>query len=269
VSISAQEDTPPALALREEVVARGVAEYRLGYDNGWSTVDLLDANKAVVARVATRRDIGGAQFVSFERYAEHFTIVFDAAKGISELREPGGFSYTMKFDARTRRFEPEPGAAERFAAHYDAIALAVESIDDLRSRRDALIQEGAKRRLRPGTRLMIQDPGGSLCPFMANCVFYMWNGSWWDMNSYWDWDTSGGGAGPNPLACNGYTVVGESFGDLMRSQACHYATNDANVKCWNQYCIGCCRLQPCDAICTTGDYLCVMATVVGQACGRP
>lgn len=45
-----------------------------------------------------------------------------------------------------------------------------------------------------------------------------------------------------------------------KSMACQCATNDTNVLCSNQWCIGCCKLYDCDCICLAGDY--------GCECGR-
>lgn len=58
---------------------------------------------------------------------------------------------------------------------------------------------------------------------------------------------------------NDYTVRGEG-GGAARSLACQNAINDANTKCTNQWCWGCCGWigQPdiCDCACAIGDYLC-------------
>jgi len=61
--------------------------------------------------------------------------------------------------------------------------------------------------------------------------------------------------------CYGVKVRGDCY-KTTRSEACRCATNRANVKCWNQWCIGCCEFvgPDCDCACLIEDYFC--------ACGR-
>ncbi len=62
-----------------------------------------------------------------------------------------------------------------------------------------------------------------------------------------------------------------SRGDAVhttRSGCCYAATNDVNVRCWNQWCIGCCQLGDCDAACLIEDYFCVCGRS-GRECGGP
>jgi hypothetical protein len=63
-----------------------------------------------------------------------------------------------------------------------------------------------------------------------------------------------------PCSSGSNYVRGTSGISTYRSLACEYATNDANGKCTNSYCIGCCRLLSCDCACIVGDYVC--------SCGR-
>ncbi len=65
----------------------------------------------------------------------------------------------------------------------------------------------------------------------------------------------GPGGGDGTAACNGGSFRGWGMGSA-RSFACASATNDANIQCWNRYCIGCCRFAECDAVCALGDYGC-------------
>jgi hypothetical protein len=64
--------------------------------------------------------------------------------------------------------------------------------------------------------------------------------------------------------CSGPQVWGSWAAD-WRSIACSKARNDANVQCWNQYCVGCCQLDECNAVCLVGDAVCY-AGVVGTSC---
>src|SRR4051794_11079383 len=262
-------DTPRVR--RDKVTVTGATQYHLGYENGWATIDLLDRHSAKVARVQTRQDVDGTQLISLAKGDENFLIVFDPGKGDVELRDSDGVTYSKHFDQKTRNFISSPGASERFDLHYNAIALAIETIDDLRTQKETIVSEGASPTKRHVTTLMIDEtPGDSNCPPYADCDLNVyWNtldGSAWFMDGYWFW---GGSGTPQQPKCFGPTVVGDSEGNLMRSVACAKAANDANTKCWNQYCTGCCRLLECDYWCAAGTYLCTLATVVGQACSAP
>jgi hypothetical protein len=255
---------------RDKVISQGVAEYNLEYQDGWATINLLDERRNSVGRVETRQDLDGSQLISVERGGETFLIVFNASTGKVELRERDA-TYVATFDRQAKIFVSDPGVLERFEMHRDAIALAIETIDDVRTQRDAILSEkvgDSKRRVKS---LMAIEPGGG-CPAYADCDpnmwwYYNWDGSGWDMGgSGWLWNGAGFNGQPS---CGGPTVVGDSEGNLMRAIACQKATDDANTKCWNSYCTGCCRLLTCDVWCVTGNYMCVMATVVGQACSAP
>lgn len=67
--------------------------------------------------------------------------------------------------------------------------------------------------------------------------------------------------------CTGPWNRGDAVADT-RSWCCYQATNEVNVKCWNQWCIGCCQLLECDAACLIGDYICVCGRS-GRECGGP
>jgi hypothetical protein len=78
---------------------------------------------------------------------------------------------------------------------------------------------------------------------------------------------TGGGVGEPTWSCSGGYVRGEAFFSASRSEICDAAQLDAQSKCWNRYCVGCCKTWNCDAYCLVGDYLCTNAGVTGQACG--
>lgn len=54
----------------------------------------------------------------------------------------------------------------------------------------------------------------------------------------------------------------------VASACCEAARREAGSKCWNDWCVGCCKLWPCDAACAVGDYFCVCG-VTGQSCTPP
>lgn len=77
-------------------------------------------------------------------------------------------------------------------------------------------------------------------------------------------DTGIDDGGSSGSVCGGSEFRGTGIGDA-RSFACRNATNDVSIKCWNRYCIGCCRLDTCDAACFIDDYGC-LAGRTGWAC---
>src|SRR5436853_5647662 len=95
-----------------------------------------------------------------------------------------------------------------------------------------------------------------------------WNGpvdwtvdQWW-VTWYYPWAVSGGSIVPKQVGCVGSDVLGNAYAMLSRSEICAAARNDANIQCWNRYCIGCCFLGECDAFCVLEpDYFCVVAGV--------
>lgn len=252
-------------AMRDKVIERGVSEYHLGYEAGWATIDLLDTHHNLVSRVETRRDLDGAQLISVARGYESFLVVFDPAGKKVELRENDGLTYVIRFDQEAKLFVSDPGVHERFESHHDAIVLAIETIDDLRTQRDSIVVPSVGTSKLHATPLMM-----SQCS-LGDCWqdYLLWNGTYWDMNSYWFWDASGGGIGGSTPACNGPWETGDSEASLTKSQACYNATGKANDKCSNGWCIGCCQLLACDSWCAYGDYLCFIASVTGKACGAP
>jgi len=67
--------------------------------------------------------------------------------------------------------------------------------------------------------------------------------------------------------CTGPRSRGDAV-HTTKSGCCYEATNDVNLRCWNQWCIGCCQLAECDAACVIGDYFCVCGRS-GRECGGP
>jgi hypothetical protein len=67
--------------------------------------------------------------------------------------------------------------------------------------------------------------------------------------------------------CSGPIVRGQSVA-YTRAWCCDEANQNAQVQCWNEWCIGCCRTLACDAVCSLGDFFCYCA-VTGFSCGPP
>ena len=75
-------------------------------------------------------------------------------------------------------------------------------------------------------------------------------------------DIDGGGFGTctgTRHNCSGY--------DILASRACRAAREQCALKCWNDWCIGCCRYDDCNKVCGAGDFWCA-ASIDGYACAR-
>ncbi len=70
--------------------------------------------------------------------------------------------------------------------------------------------------------------------------------------------TTSAEATPDAICCDyGVEIIGQGWG-WLRSEACTNATSDANFKCSNGLCIGCCTFlsDRCDCACVYGDVSC-------------
>ncbi|MCP4744719.1 MAG: hypothetical protein GY874_01060 [Desulfobacteraceae bacterium] len=67
------------------------------------------------------------------------------------------------------------------------------------------------------------------------------------------------------IICLGNDYRGFGYGD-SKSFCCMDAKQDANMKCWNEHCIGCCSFTVCDSLCFIGDYVCASCGITGRAC---
>ena len=73
------------------------------------------------------------------------------------------------------------------------------------------------------------------------------------------------GMEPGNIVCSGGQYWANGYA-LQRSEACENAITNVQIKCWNSYCIGCCAVSDCNALCVPDtDFFCV-AKVKGTAC---
>jgi len=66
----------------------------------------------------------------------------------------------------------------------------------------------------------------------------------------------------------GINSVRGSAVNMAYSTCCESAKQNANLKCWNRACIGCCRWTACDRWCKFGTYVC-MCGITGWRCSTP
>ncbi|HEX2834765.1 MAG TPA: hypothetical protein VHW00_17260 [Thermoanaerobaculia bacterium] len=82
-------------------------------------------------------------------------------------------------------------------------------------------------------------------------------------------DGTGSGSGAFRVVCAGEKYWGEAYAvGLRRSTLCEQAKADANPKCMNSDCTGCCAFGDCNAFCQAGDYFCQVAAIEGTSCSR-
>jgi hypothetical protein len=236
------------------VRALGVKAYVLNRASQVTTIDLLSSTKRI-GFVATMRTFDGMRMISIDREDtfEHLRLYWDG-HGVT-IDAGDGVLHLIGMDRETGELRGDDIALELFRRHISSFKLAAAVTDDVLSRTSKF-----------ATHSEMTSQGGYLPPDMFEPTWWLW----------WDMYLGGGGDGwlmwqTSDLICNGPTVRGEAFAEqgdgINRSTICESAKNNANTKCWNSYCTGCCQLSSCDAFCFLGDdYLCVTAGVNGTAC---
>lgn len=213
-------------------------------------VDLYDDALHIVRTIRSRSLGFGGSEISFRAGDHDLLLRWLPALGQATLITDFGETFQITVDPKNGAVTGDIAA---FTNYIDDIATVSEALD-------------AVRRSRPRIRTNT---------FTDNdCVDYCYTPSPWDP-SYGTGpilpppNAGGGSSGPS---CAGPIVRGTASaldGNLTRSGICDLATADANYQCSLNglgLCLGCCRLETCDAYCAMGDYLCVMAGVTGQAC---
>lgn len=238
------DDTHPAT----EVMRRlGVTAYRFASGAGGvpTHVELLDRQDARVGSFDTRLLRDGSREIQYQpEAADRFTVNWNGH--VLELRTTAG-TYTLGYDENSKKAIASEGASEAFEARRKDLVALAETIGELH-------KQGALSH-RIVSNCMVDcgppDDGGGYDPFLSD-------------------PTIGGGGGQN---CSGPWLRGSvTSADIdissVRSIMCAEAERRVNVACDNQYCLGCCRVLPCDGFCVMGDYFCPMVGVSGEACSR-
>jgi hypothetical protein len=189
---------------------------------------------------------------------EQFDLTWDLGNGLFSIQLSDGRIATKRVDARGAVLEVAPefdAFLEPRMPQVAAIAMVVEKVRTF---------EKARKAFTPRTECMFDCQP----PSMGDPVY----GDPYGPPSYYDPYFGGGGGGGSlyRVVCNGPWVEGSAYGWGFgrRSELCYEAQQDANLKCWNADCTGCCEHLSCDAYCQAGDYFCVVATVTGRACSR-
>jgi len=180
-----------------------------------------------------------------------------------------GDSFTLQWTLETGEIVLETANGERFVQRLDTANKRVEQTEDVRKafeQRSAQIAAMAETIERAETMLPLAPAGASdnVRPDYSECTgceVRTGGGALRD-----DQNPTGSPYPGAVVTCGTTWIRGNSYGVLSRSAACLAAKNDANTKCSNGYCIGCCQFSDCDAFCSTGDYLCAVAGVSGRYC---
>jgi hypothetical protein len=229
----------------------GVHSFTVGIDGEAMWAHLADANGTDIGQVSTTiLGDGSREIVVKLSSAAGLTVRWNGRLGVLTLIEDDGRIFSMHKDPETQQIVGDQGAQDALDRHDALLKLAAETTATLMQQRRFI----AKTNSMPG------DPCG-----------------WEDLSCMGDGGgvdlvlgPGAGGGGGTRVVCNGAAVRGTAYavaGDgIVRSDLCTKATNDANVQCWNQWCIGCCKLEPCDAFCFLGDYFCTQAGVSGTSC---
>lgn len=238
----------------DAVRALGVDEYVLNRAAQVTTIDLLRGT-AKVATVATTMTFDAVRVISIDRAdtSERLRLYWDGRR--VKLETGDGVLYTIDMDLETGELLGSDVALDLFRKHSESLTLAVAATADVLSRTSKLHIHSDMMSEGPPSTIDIYEPAWWL---------------WWNMSSsgfggtWLSWQTS-------QVVCNGPIVRGSASAltdnGLSRSLLCAAARDDANTRCWNSYCTGCCRLDSCDAFCFQGtDYLCATAGITGTSC---
>ena len=198
----------------------------------------------------------GIRVISIDRadIFEHLRLYWDGRRVKFETGD--GVTYVIDMDLQTGQLLGSDVALELFRQLSESVTLAAAATADVLSQTSHLSIHSEMMSEGPPSTIDIYEPAWWL---------------WWNMSSsgfggtWLSWQTS-------QIVCNGPTVRGSvNFlvdNGITRSSICAAAKSDANSKCWNSYCTGCCQLEACDAFCFSGtDYFCLMAGMNGTSCG--
>ncbi len=244
-----------SLAVSEALGDLGIRGMSLSAAENRPVITLQDHDGLIVGNVTIVRTSGADIDVTFESdYADRFSLRWHPSSGALYLDTAGEtFRIDADFEQKTSRYSD--GAKAAFDSRATEIALIAESIAELK--RHGIFEE-VTREVAQTARKIGSNNTCYNCEQPEDPDVDWWTGGG---------STSGsGGGGYYKPACNGPTVVGFAYAEVTKSVICELATRDANLKCWNHYCTGCCRFLSCDAYCQYGDYMCVMGSIYGQSC---
>lgn len=247
-SVGNDQQLPP----RDAVRALGVGHYSAMVPT-WdgAAVILVDETKQQFAAVMTTRSFDGTRVFRIDRPQSGEHLIAYWKEGHFEFDAGDGVIHTIAIDPDSGARLGDERSLALFSRHEASLTLAVAVGDDLISRLP-------RRAIKPMMPMEPESWGGPVD----------WTTDMWVTYWYPWFDYLGGGYVQRQVGCVGPTVRGTAVGDVTRSAICAAARADANLQCWNTYCIGCCQMDSCDAFCLLGDdYLCLMAGVTGRSCG--
>ena len=238
----------------DEVRALGINAYVLNRTAQVTAIDLLRGTEKI-ASVTTEMTSDGIRVISIDRanISEHLRSYWDGRRVKFETGD--GVIYVIDMDLQTGQLLGSDVALELFRQLSESVTLAAAATADVISQTSHFLIHSEMMSQGPPSTIDIYEPAWWL---------------WWNMSSsgfggtWLSWQTS-------QVICFGPTVRGSATAltdnGLSRSLICAAAKDDANTKCWNSYCTGCCRLESCDAFCFSGtDYLCAVAGITGTSC---
>jgi hypothetical protein len=256
-------------SINREAANLGIGSYDITTEDNVVGIVARDAHDAPVAEIMTSTSLGVRQIhVSLNSGHDIVTLFWNPKTATATVQEQDGSRYEIGMDFAGRLTGTDASKAA-LARHFDALQLGAAVVAELGELATSTTSLPKRFRVKPQ---MAIDPGQQL-------EYESWSiGDWWDFYPYPFWETNGaigsgpigGSTSPEP-SCTGPIVRGWAFflSDApvyTRSTACASARADANYKCWNSACTGCCAFDACDAYCILGDYVCVQAGITGTAC---
>jgi hypothetical protein len=226
-----------------------------------ATDDLVEVEFATESSTRAglaRFDFSSSETVAIEwrpAGAEPFDVLWNARTGEFVLILESGERFVRKFDFETRQWIPSE-LAELAIEQRSAPVAAVGRL---------LSKAGHFNAVRLQQRPVEHRP---ISTCMYDCGSTGGSGG-----GAFDLDPDGDGDPyelPATLRCSTTWIEGTAYAlaYLTRPEICYKAKNDANVKCSNRLCIGCCELMECAAHCLQGEFFCSVASVNGRYCTR-
>jgi len=229
----------------------GVEGYEVEWTQNHLDIRALDKGGSRFATISA--DLAGAdgiQSIAFESAAESLQLSWNTKTAALQLTDNHTGEWVSATPSLSTHQTEVDGKRELLDRHAHAIALALVAVEQ--NMLNLGIHPRSLRLQRKGARSsnagQCPVPGGALSGKSSSSAS----------------PQVGGAPG-----CEGPIDSSAVTARTSRSLCCDEATNDVESACWNEWCVGCCRIIGCDAACLGGtDYACI-CTAKGQECSDP
>ena len=252
VATAALADTPATKEdmLRQRVRDVGAADLVMAIRPNGVAAELQDVAGHPLATVTAERSATSRRFTWRATDGDAFTLTWSPLIGEVVLETGAGERFVRAMNPETGAISETPEARVAFEQRVKEIAVMAEVV----IHSDVAIEHAAR-----AGNILQPRADYSEC---TGCSINVGGGTLYDDGG----GEIGSGFYSAGVTCGTNWVRGYAVGQMSRSQICEAAKSDANVKCSNGLCLGCCYLSDCDAHCAVGDYLCSTGGVSGRYC---